>query len=339
MGMDRPLNVVWRPQAGPQTAYVDCPLSEVFFGGSRGGGKTDGVLGKWAIEEARYGPFFNARMFRQTTVSAEDAIERSKQIYGPLGGKFREDKSLWRMPNGGRVGFGHLESIDDANAQQGKNLSHAWVEEAGQYPSPEPIDRLFGALRSADGVRVQLTLTANPGGAGQHWIAKRYGLIPFPRRPQVVSRELPDGTLHKMAVIPSRITDNRLLLENDPAYVSRLQLVGSAALVKAWLEGDWSAIEGAFFPEWSMERHVLAPFTIPDDWLRFRSADWGSAKPFSIGWWAVVGDDHPVGVHRQAGSGAAAGWLWEHSPPDRMGRAGLEGLGLVLPRGAIIRYR
>jgi hypothetical protein len=39
----------WRPQEGPQKALVDCPVKEIFFGGTRGGGKTDGVLGKWAL--------------------------------------------------------------------------------------------------------------------------------------------------------------------------------------------------------------------------------------------------------------------------------------------------
>ncbi|MBV8961682.1 MAG: hypothetical protein JOY97_01155, partial [Hyphomicrobiales bacterium] len=60
----------------------------MFFGGSRGGGKTDGMLGKWALKEARYGTAFSAMMFRRTAVSSTDAVERSKEIYGPLGGKF-----------------------------------------------------------------------------------------------------------------------------------------------------------------------------------------------------------------------------------------------------------
>ena len=30
-------------------------LKEIFFGGTRGGGKTDGVLGKWALKEKRQG--------------------------------------------------------------------------------------------------------------------------------------------------------------------------------------------------------------------------------------------------------------------------------------------
>lgn len=266
-------------------------MSEVFFGGARGGGKTDGVLGKWALKEQKYGPKFNAIMFRRTTVSSEDAIERSKDIYKPLGGKFNETKLIWRMPNGGRVAFAYLDSIKDAEEYQGRNVTDAWVEEAGQYPDSAPIDRLFGVLRSAGGVPVQMILTANPGGSGQHWIAERYGLIPFPRSPQVRTRELPDGSLHSMAVIPSRITDNRVLLTGDPGYVKRLNLVGSAALVRAWLEGDWTAVEGAFFDGWGSQ-NVVAHFSPPKDWLRLRAFDWGSAKPFSVGWWAVAGDDY-----------------------------------------------
>lgn len=305
----RSTEFVWRPQPGPQKALIDCPLPEIFFGGARGGGKTDGVLGKWAIKERRYGRAFNAVMFRRTTVSSEDAIERSKAIYGRLGGKFNDSKLRWRMPNGGRVSFAYLDSIDDAQEYQGRNVTDAWVEEAGQFPEPSPIQRLFGVLRSAESVPVQMILTANPGGPGQHWIRERYRLAPFPARPIVVSKSLNDGTTHKIAVIPSRLTDNRILMTSDPGYVSRLHLVGSEQLIKAWLDGDWTAVEGAFFDCWSEVLHVIAPFVIPDHWLRFRSMDWGSASPFSVGWWVVVGDEYQLAD------------------------------GRVLPRGSIVRYR
>ncbi len=307
---------------------LDCPLSEVFFGGARGGGKTDGVLGKWALKEQRYGPKFNAIMFRRTTVSSEDAIERSKDIFKPLGGKFNESKLIWRMPNGGRVAFAYLDSIKDAEEYQGRNVTDAWVEEAGQYPDPAPIDRLFGVLRSSAGVPVQLILTANPGGAGQHWIAARYGLIPFPAGPKIITRLLSNGQVHRMAVIPSRITDNRVLLHGDPGYINRLHLVGSAALVRAWLEGDWSAIEGAFFDKWS-SRNVVGPFEIPADWTRFRSFDWGYAKPFSAGWWAVAGDDYrlPEGC-------TLLGDAARNRHENALAQAPRH-----IPRGALIRYR
>jgi hypothetical protein len=59
--------------------------------------------------------------------------------------------------------------------------------------------------------------------------------------------------------------------------------------VRAWLEGDWSVVEGAFFDGWS-GRNIVRPFRVPREWARFRSFDWGSAKPFSVGWWAVAGE-------------------------------------------------
>lgn len=311
----------------------------MFFGGARGGGKTDGVLGKWAIKESRYGRHFNAIMLRRTSVSSEDAIERSKEIFGPLGGKFNEAKLRWRMPNGGRVSFGYLDNTDDANEYQGRNITDAWVEEAGQYPSPGPIDLLFGVLRSAAGVPVQMILTANPGGAGQHWIRHRYNLAPFPKGPKLLSRTLSDGSIHKFAVIPSRIGDNRLLLHRDPGYVSRLHLVGSPQLIKGWLEGDWTAIEGAFFAEWSNEQHVLTPFAIPDHWLRFRSGDWGSYSPFSIGWWAVVGDDFDLRDRDQYEvAERSGGGLTGRQQGSVQGMAGGTRTA-TLPRGALIRYR
>ena len=304
-------SIVWRPQAGPQQALIDCDHPEVFFGGARGGGKTDAVLGKWGICASRYGSHFNAIMFRRTTVSAEDAIERAKEIYGPIGASYvGSPNPTFRMPNGGRISFRYLETVSDADEWQGRNVTHTWVEEAGQYPSPEPIYRLNGVLRSAHGVPTQMVLTANPGGAGQHWIRDRYELHPFPSFPRVILKTLANGAIHKIAVIPSRITDNKILTARDPTYINRLYMVGSAELVRGWLMGDWSAIPGAFFDTWNENKHVIAPFQIPDHWMRFRSADWGYANPFSVGWWAVVSD--PFETPRE---------------------------GKILPRGALVRYR
>lgn len=103
-------------------------------------------------------------------------------------------------------------------------------------------------------------------------------------------RELPNGKQHVAIYIPSRVENNRILLHNDPDYINRLYLVGSEALVNAWLLGDWNAIEGAFFP-WRPDRHVIEPFYIPPEWMRFTSFDWGSASPFAWGWFVVVPRD------------------------------------------------
>ena len=300
--------LIWAPQAGPQKALIDCPVPEILFGGARGGGKTDGVLGKHLIKALRYGAGFNGILFRRTMPAADDVWERAKYLWGGFDGKPNEQEKSLRLPSGARLRLRPLERTEDADKYQGQNVTDVGIEEAGQYPDPAPIDRLHGILRSTGGVPTQMILTANPGGAGQAWIKQRY-IDPAPQGMVVKARELGGGKRHQWVFIPSKVQDNRILLASDPEYLTRLQLVGSPQLVKAWLEGDWTAIEGAFFPEWSYARHVVDPFTVPQDWLRFRAMDWGSAAPFAVQWFAVVGDDYAL--------------------PD----------GRVMPRGALLIYR
>lgn len=300
------MQIVWQPQPGPQKSLVDCPAPEIFYGGARGGGKTDGVLGKYAIKGETYGSGFNAVFFRKELPMLDDAIERAHQIFGGLGWKWQDQKKTYKSSNGARLRFRPLEKISDAEKYQGQNISDACVEEAGNYPSPKPIDRLNGVLRSVGGVPTQLILTGNPGGAGQQWIKQRY-IDPYPGGNKVLVRELPNGAKHQYVFIPSKVQNNKLLVERDPGYINRLYLVGSEKLVNAWLEGDWNAIEGAYFGEWCND-HILEPFEIPSHWLRFISGDWGSAKPFSFGWWAIASEDYL----------SPSGWV---------------------PKGAMVRYR
>lgn len=277
---------------------MNCPLPEILYGGARGGGKTDGILGKFAVKESIYGTRFNAAFFRREMPQQDDLIERAKQIYEPCGAKWHEQKKMFGMPHGGRIRFRPLESTSDAEKYQGQSLTDAAVEEAGNYPTSAPIDRLFGCLRSPGGVPVQLILTANPGGTGHHWLKQRY-IDPFPLGMRPIERMLGNGAKHIAVYIPSKVQNNRVLLHYDPGYIDRLYLVGSDALVAAWLSGDWNVIEGAYFPEFRTDRHVIEPFAIPSHWMRFRAGDWGSAKPFSIGWYAVSAGDVP-GVAKDA---------------------------------------
>jgi len=260
---------------------------------------TDGILGKWAIKASRYGSGVNAVFFRQEMPQTDDLIERAKEIYAPLGASWREQQKTFVFKSGARIRFRPLESSADASKYQGQNLSDAAVEEAGNYSTSAPIDMLFGALRSVKGVPTQLTMTANPGGAGHQWIKRRF-IDPAPQGMKVMERKLPSGGSHRYVYIPSRVQDNKALLARDPDYVNRLYLVGSEALVKAWLTGDWNVVAGAFFDCFDTERHVIEPFEIPPHWVRFMGFDWGSARPFCAQWWAVS-DGNPVYVpYREA---------------------------------------
>ena len=282
--------VAWRPQSGPQMHLLTCPVFEVFFGGARGGGKTDGVLGDWISHAGKYGKHANGLMVRRQRTELTDTVRRSQEIYGLLGWQWREQDHVWISPDGARLRMAYLERDADAMGYQGHGYTRIYVEEIGNFPSPAPIMRLMAALRSAHGVPVGFRATGNPGGPGHQWVKARY-IDPAPLGYSVI-KDAHTGL--ERVYIPSRLADNRLLTEADPDYRARLQGSGSAELVRAWLEGDWDVVAGAFFPEFSRELHVIQPFNIPEHWTRFRAGDWGSARPFSIGWYAVSdGDDTP----------------------------------------------
>ena len=281
--------IVWQPQPGPQTSLLTCPVFEVFYGGARGGGKTQGMLGDFAAHAGEFGDQANGLMVRRTLVELEDTIEKSKAIYGPIGAKYHEQGKYWRFPDGAKLTFAYLERDADAQGYQGHGYTRVYVEEIGNFPDPAPIKKLMATLRSGTGVPVGFRATGNPGGPGHQWVKARY-IDPAPTGYKIVRDE---ETGLERVFIPAKVSDNLILMENDPGYVSRLKASGSPALVKAWLEGDWSVVEGAYFPEFSTARHVVRPHAIPDTWLRFRCADWGSAAPFAVYWVAVAGDSDP----------------------------------------------
>ena len=53
------------------------------------------------------------------------------------------------------------------------------------------------------------------------------------------------------------------------------------------LHGIWDAFEGQAFPELNRDVHGVDPFDVPPEWPRYRTFDWGSGAPLSVGWWAV----------------------------------------------------
>ena len=283
MAMPEP-TVIWEPQA-TQAALITCPVFEVFYGGARGGGKTDAVLGDWIGHADQYGEHAIGLMVRRERTQLIETIERSRALYAPLGAKFLEQDKMWRFPNGARLRFAYLESDSDADAYQGHSYTRVYVEEVGTFPRPELVLKLMATLRSGAGVPVGFRATGNPGGPGHNWVKARY--IDPARQgweliPSTFKNPWTNETIVRQRVfIPSKLSDNHYL---GNEYVANLSMSGNAALVRAWLEGDWDAIEGAFFDCWSPAKHVIRPFEIPADWLRFRSMDWGSASPFSIGW-------------------------------------------------------
>lgn len=297
--------VIWTPQPGPQEALIACPTFEVFYGGARGGGKTEGSIGDWLEHSGKYNAHAVGVFFRRKFKQLEEVVARTKLLFPQIGAKYNEQKAEWVMPGGARLKFRYIERDSDAQEYQGHNYTRVYVEEATNFPTPAPINLLRGTLRSATGVPVGMRLTGNPGGPGHHWVKARY-ITPDPRGWRILKDTMKglqgEDLVMERVFIPSKISDNALLYKNDPYYVARLRQAGSESLVRAWLEGNWDLVDGAFFDTWDENKHVLRARDwlprIPDYSFRFRSFDWGYAKPFSVGWYAV--SDGTWGLPKEA---------------------------------------
>lgn len=300
----------WQAQEGPQAdaiAATWCP--ELFYGGAAGGGKSDFLLADYLQDVPTYGSAWRGVIFRRTYPELEELMARSQEIYPATGGRWREDNKTWRWGNGASLKMRYLERDLDAARYLGHQYAWEGWDELTQWRSLYPYRYLRGRLRSASDVPTKrMRAAANPGGPG-HLEVKSYFIDPAPAGWTPLFDEV---TGWERMFVPAKLDDNRRLVTADPSYRGRLAGLGGN-LAKAMLDGDWNIIEGAFFDNWMLGRNAVRPFQIPDDWTCFRSLDWGSARPFSVGWWAVVGDP----------------WVVE----------GGNGQRLVLPRGALVRYR
>jgi hypothetical protein len=294
---------VWEPQPGPQSLAIAAQfVIELMYGGARGGGKSDYLLGDF-LQDVWQGEKWRGIIFRRSHPELEELITRAKEIYIPLGAVYKVSERTFIFKSGATLKMRHVETESDCDKYQGHQYTWIGWDELTNWPNLKSYKKLKACLRSAHVVpNKRIRCSANPGGVGHHEV-KAYFVDPAPKGMELIQNVDEDGNVTTKMFIPSRVYDNKKLLANDPGYIARLREIGSPELVRAWLEGDWNVITGAYFPEFRTDKHVIEPFTIPAHWLRFRSADWGTASPFAILWHAVSdGYQVPDGPYIPAGA-------------------------------------
>ena len=64
------------------------------------------------------------------------------------------------------------------------------------------------------------------------------------------------------------------------------------------LDGDWDIKEGAAFTEFDRNIHVVEPFYIPSNWVKFRACDYGYGSKSGVVWFAVAPNEQLI-VYRE----------------------------------------
>jgi len=288
--------VVWKPQPGPQTAFMLCPYREVLYGGAAGGGKSDALIGDFAAGIEQYGGSWHGVLCRRSFPQLAEIEKRCLEIfsphYGP--GSYKRSSRTWFFHTAKGLSTLKLSSIDDdikVIDHQGHQYSWIGMDEATQWPSDAVLEYLITRLRSPKeveglgrGAPTYVRLTANPGGVGHNWVKDRFRIgvqdpmVPFDVRDS-------KGRAYKRVFIPAKLKDNLILMKNDPMYESVLDGIADPILRRALRDGDWNIAAGAAFPEFRPDIHVMPRrMEVPGGVRMIRSVDWGYERPYGGLW-------------------------------------------------------
>lgn len=289
----------WIPQPGPQLKAATCPADFTFFGGSRGGGKSDCSIGRHLRGAELYANHWNGLVVRRKYKEFNEFRRRIDELIamGMPAERIGGDQQInhIRFKNGANFILASIRRLEEANDWVGHQFTEITVEEATTFPFfSKMVDKLRGSLRSPHGVPTHMFATGNPGGPGHNDVKEFFRLGSGGLKPETLfykeigeidGRELKESRIF----IPSFLRDNKILWDNDPKYVAQLLSISDPMLRKAWLEGDWDVFIGQAFG-FLRHRHVITPIPVPDYVPIYMTYDWGFGKPFSIGWWWVDSD-------------------------------------------------
>lgn len=287
----RIIRPVWEALPGSQSLFLQSPIREVCFAGTRGPGKTDAMLMSFAQYCGRgYGDYWRGVIFRRNYKHLDDIISKSKRWFNRSAQKPRflagTSALKWVWPTGEELLLRAFEDEEDYWSYHGHEYPFIGWEELTSWPSIACYESMKSCNRSSfqpygNIVRIPrfIRSSTNPYGVGHNWV-KNYFIDPAP-----YGKIISDSDGNKRVCLFGSIKENPHLGDE---YIKTLQSITDPNKRKAWLEGSWDITSGGMFDDiWDANKHVLKPFKIPPSWRITRSFDWGSSKPFSVGWWAI----------------------------------------------------
>lgn len=257
--------IVFSPQPGPQTQFLSTPAEIAIFGGSAGGGKSFGLL----LDTLRHykNSLFGGTIFRRTAVQVRNEgglWDTSMTIYPHFGARPREATLEWRFPDGMSMGFSHLEYDKDVFNWQGAQIPWIGFDELTHFTETQ-FFYMLSRNRSTSGVKPRIRATCNPDPDSwvrkfiDWWIDEDGFAIPersgklryfirhddnffwasdkeeiyhqFGRGPGVQPKSV--------TFIPSKLEDNKILMQKDPAYLGNLLALNRVDRARL-LDGNWN---------------------------------------------------------------------------------------------------
>jgi len=284
----------WRPLSNAQYYGLVSKADDILFHGNRGGGKTDLLLADFCRDVNKgFGAEWRGILFRQTFPQLEEVVIKSHLWFNKWfpGAKWNASKYMWRFPNGEVLYLRYIKNMGDYNNYHGQQFAWLGFEELTGWHDPAPLDAMDSCLRSTNpNIHLRKRGTTNPAGIGHAWVKKKY-IIGKPAT--MIKNEIGETQTHFFIDLKK----NKFIMENQPKYIKRLSMIKDPNLLKAWYKGSWDIVAGGRFSHvWDSGFHVLPNFIPPANWYIDRGFDWGSSKPFSVGWYCECdGSEFEIG--------------------------------------------
>ena len=276
-------NFTWDPGHAneKQLLFYQSRTMYTAYGGARGGGKTHAVRIK-AVGGAFTWPGIRILIVRKTYPELQsNHIEPILKMVPQELTSYNGTLHTLYFQNGSTIHFGHWSGITSESEYQGQEYDWIFMDEATQFTERE-FRFLGGCLRGVNEIPKRFYLTCNPGGVGHRWVKRLFIDRNFKTdsdNPE--ENENPDD----YSFIFATVEDNKDLLESSPGYLQALSQLPEN-IRKAHRYGDWDALCGTYFPEFSKATHTCKPFQIPKHWKRYRALDYG-LDMLAVGWYAV----------------------------------------------------
>lgn len=268
----------------PQAKFLASKTFFTCYGGAKGGGKTHIARIK-AVGLCINYPGIRVLMVRCHYPELEENLVRPILKWVPQEMfSYNGTVHLMKFSNGSEIKFGHYDGDAAENEYQGVEYDVIFIDEATQL-TERNFSYLQGCIRGTNGFPKRMYLTCNPGGVGHRWVKRLFidkKYITDEKDPE--KNENPED----YTFIPATVDDNPWLLESSPMYKKQLSKMPEDQ-VRAFRYGDWNALSGSYFKNFSIQTHSVEAFPIPEHWPRYRSFDYGFDM-FACGWWAVDED-------------------------------------------------
>lgn len=290
-----------------QRRMMQSAVHELLLSGAFGGGKSLPGCEKGLFLSLRY-PWNKGVIARKTFASLKNTtlatwledvcLPEHKQSYN-------QADQVYKLINGSEVLF---MGLDDPQKAGSLNLGWTFLDEASEFDE-EDYKMFLGRLRLNRVPIRQMIAATNPANT-DHWLYDRFynnGGTLYHYDEDLANEYLNDnkGTIIyasddravgvREAWVVERIGDaDREVVESNslqnpylPSDYLAILNTYTGVYYDRFVKGLWIGFEGLVYEEYDNRKHLIEPFTIPADWVRYISIDFGYTNPFVCQWWAV----------------------------------------------------